>query len=54
MSLYSYIKRWRDVKADISSMLEKIAIYIFCKSLSDWELYQKLVQKAPTIVASFF
>lgn len=53
-SLCSYIKRWGNVKADISSMLKETTIYVFYKGLRDQELSQKLVHKTPTTLASLF
>lgn len=53
-SLRRYIKRWHDVKVDISSMPEKKIICVFHKGLRDRELSQNLVCKAPTTLVSLF
>lgn len=53
-SMCSYIKRWQDIKADVSSMLEEATIYVFYKGLRNRELPQKIIWKASiTLIALF-
>lgn len=53
-SLHNYIKRWRDIKPDISNMCDKTTIYVFYRGLKNHELSEKLMCKASTTLASLF
>lgn len=54
-SLYIYIKRWNNNKANASHIPDEMAVYVFQEGLRNKELIQKLVPKAPiTLSASTF
>lgn len=53
-TLCNCIKCWRDVKVDVSSMLEETTIYVFRKGLRDKEFSQKFIQMAAMILSALF
>lgn len=53
-SLQSYIKRWHNIKVDVSLIHEDTIVYVFCNGFRNKELSQKLIRKALRTLSTVF